>query len=322
MLMVTIKLRGDSNLVFTPSSKVQRSGISLKRKKRIMSNCNCVGKCERYHAGVWEMEQFEKNLYKEHSSSFDFDMANGNVIECICGWSVGRGTPINRFVVAIHTAKSQRNRLTGDLQKELEILESQKQEDCQMSNELNKYKMMGEYMFIEQVEDIVNGKVFIPDTAKEITQKGIVISMGAEGDKNIKLGDIVLFKRRDMFKKIRLDSKDYLVLKKGQVLGVMFGDDAVDVTPTKDWIFIEWEVAQDKYEGTGLIRPDAFRQMHFTGVVRAVGPDVKELVWGDRIFFDQFCGVEKFEEDGKRYTFLKEEFVYCKNLPARKEVAA
>lgn len=190
-----------------------------------------------------------------------------------------------------------------------------------MSNELDKYKMMGEYMFVAQLEDVVDGKVVIPDTAKEVTQKGVVIHMGPDGDKNIKLNDTVIFKKRDMFKKIKLDSIEFLVLKKGQVLGVMFGNDAVDVTPTKDWIFIEWEIAQEKYEGTGLIRPDAFRQMYFTGIVRAVGPDVKELAAGDRIFFDQFGGIEKFQEDGKRYTFLKEEFVYCKNLPARKGVA-
>lgn len=193
-----------------------------------------------------------------------------------------------------------------------------------MSSELEQIKMRGEYLFVQPIEEPKEvGGLIIPDTAEAITQRGEVMAMGLGGDFNIKLNDIVVYKKKIAaaisWKHVVIDGKLLLVMKKMDVFGVMFGEDAVDVTPTKEWVFLEWEKAKAEYEGgkVVLIRPDAYREMYFTGKVAAIGPDVKELSIGDRVFFDQFCGLERFQEDGKRYAFVRQSDIYCSGLPER-----
>lgn len=191
-----------------------------------------------------------------------------------------------------------------------------------MSSDIERIKMRGEWMFVSPIEEpkLVGGLI-IPDTAEGLTQRGEVMAMGPAGDFNIKVWDIVVYKKKVAasfsWKKVVLDNRELLVMKKTDVFGVMFGEDAVDVNPTKEWVFLEWEKAKDTYDGTNLIRPDSHKDMHFTGVISAIGPDVKELSIGDRVFFDQFSGLEKFQEDGKRYAFVRQGDVYCSGLPSR-----
>lgn len=181
-------------------------------------------------------------------------------------------------------------------------------------------KMKNDWLFVLPMADpeVVRG-IYIPNTSESITQRGVVryVKEGGE-DSNIKLNDIVLFKKRNAFKVIEMDGIKFNVLKKSEILAIMFGDGVTDVTPTKDNVFLEWETSQSIYEGTMLIRPDGFREMHYTGMIVAIGPDVKECRVGDRVFFDQFGGVEKFQEDDNRYGFVKEDAIYCTGLPERK----
>lgn len=196
-----------------------------------------------------------------------------------------------------------------------------------MSDTLKRIKMLNGWVFAEAISDRDNcGKIIIPDMAEEVTQKGRIVALGksiARGDKNIKLHDLILFRQNAGFREIELDGRKYLVMKRNQILGVLFGKErAFDVAPLNKNIFLEWEQAQSVYEGTNLIRPEMCREMHYTGTIRAVGPDAKAVKPGERVFFDRFCGVEKFQEEGKRFAFIHEEDVYCKGLPQRKEVAA
>lgn len=187
----------------------------------------------------------------------------------------------------------------------------------------SKLRVCNDYIFVKPMPDpeVVRG-IFIPQTAENITQRGEVKYLKEGGaDSNIKMSDIVLFKKRNAFRTVQLDSVTYNVLHKHEVLAIMFGDGVTDVTPTKDNVFLEWEMSQSFFEGTNIARPESTKEMHYTGVVVAVGPDVKECAVGDRVFFDQFGGVEKFQENEKRYGFVKDEAIWMSGLPKRKEVA-
>ena len=75
-----------------------------------------------------------------------------------------------------------------------------------------------------------------------------------------------------------------------------------------DRILIEWEEAPEEYGQTGLKRPENFRQAYYTGVILKLGPLVSpELKVGDRIIFDQFSGVQGFEDNDHRRLAIIEE---------------
>lgn len=184
------------------------------------------------------------------------------------------------------------------------------------------YRMLFDWIFVEPIPEPneAKGVLLAREKSQDITQKGEVVYVSEGGDDhNIKLHDIVLFKRNAAFKNIEINSKRLNVMKKSSVLAVMFGDNVTDVTPTKDNVFLEWELAPNTYKlgSLELVRPDSHKQLYYTGNVVAIGPDVKEVKIGDRVFFDQFGGVERFQEDGNRYCFVKENSIFCNGLPER-----
>ncbi len=201
-----------------------------------------------------------------------------------------------------------------------------------MNRTIEVIKMKNDWLFIEPEEQFEErdgklyhqgGKLIVADVGKSVSQKGKILTMSkGVTDKNLKLGDKVLFRRRAGYKKLNIEGTFVLPLKPDQILAIMFGDEVVDVTPLKTNIFIEWEMAPEYYPGTNIRKPDAFRGMHYTGIIVHIGPDVEDLEVGGRVFFDQWCGIEKFEDKGKRYGFCREEDVYCDNVPKRKEAVA
>lgn len=75
-----------------------------------------------------------------------------------------------------------------------------------------------------------SGGIFIPDTAKEKPQKGIVVSVGpgkrtADGKlqkMDVKPGDAVLFDKYSG-SKIKVDNKDHLIINDDDILGIIEG---------------------------------------------------------------------------------------------------
>ena len=74
------------------------------------------------------------------------------------------------------------------------------------------------------------GGIIIPDTAKEKPQQGKVIAVGSGKVKDdgkrvaldVKAGDRILFGKYSG-QEIKLDGKDYLIMKEDEVLGVIAG---------------------------------------------------------------------------------------------------
>lgn len=91
----------------------------------------------------------------------------------------------------------------------------------------------------------------------------------------------------------------------------------------RDEVLIEWEESQGyiKLGKISLVRPDTHREAHYTGTVMSVGPDVGDVEVGDRVFFDQFCGPERFDFEGRRFALLSAGSLLAK-VDKRVEVAA
>ena len=98
-----------------------------------------------------------------------------------------------------------------------------------MSNSL---KPLGSRVVIEPVEQdaVTAGGIVLPETAKEKSQKGKILSVGPgdrdEGGKRIpldvKVGDRILFGKYSGTE-IKLDNQEYLIVREEEVLGVLEG---------------------------------------------------------------------------------------------------
>ena len=88
-------------------------------------------------------------------------------------------------------------------------------------------KPLHNYVLIEPIEAVnkTAGGIYIPDTAKEKPSTGKVIAAGP-GTKDepitVKKGDTVLFgKWASSANEVKLDGKDYILIKETDILGVM-----------------------------------------------------------------------------------------------------
>ena len=90
-------------------------------------------------------------------------------------------------------------------------------------------KPLGDRVVIEHVEqqDVSSGGVFLPDTAKEKPQEGIVRAAGPgrfEDGKiipiNVKAGDRVIYSKYSG-SEVKIDGKEYLIVSEKDVLAVV-----------------------------------------------------------------------------------------------------
>jgi len=93
-----------------------------------------------------------------------------------------------------------------------------------------KIKPLGDRLVVERIEqeEKTAGGIIIPDTAKEKPKQGKVLAVGPGAkDENgkripvdVEAGDIVLFTQW-AGSEIKMDGKDYLVLKESDVIGII-----------------------------------------------------------------------------------------------------
>ena len=86
-------------------------------------------------------------------------------------------------------------------------------------------KPLGERIVIKVVEETeqTTGGIFIPDSAKEKPQKGIVVATGKgkhDEPMEIKVGDSVLFGKYSGTE-VNIDDKKYLVMNQSDILVVL-----------------------------------------------------------------------------------------------------
>jgi chaperonin GroES len=93
-----------------------------------------------------------------------------------------------------------------------------------------KFKPLRDRVFVKfsEEEEKTAGGLYIPDTAKEKPQRGIIVAVGPgkvtdDGKRqpvDVKVGDTVLFDKYSG-SKIRLDDEDYLIIREEDILGII-----------------------------------------------------------------------------------------------------
>ena len=94
------------------------------------------------------------------------------------------------------------------------------------------FRPLHDRILIKRIEEkeTVKGGIIIPDTAKEKPQEGEVVAVGngkmSEDGKivplDVKAGDRILFGKYSG-SEIKIDNKEYLILKEEEVLGIVEG---------------------------------------------------------------------------------------------------
>jgi chaperonin GroES len=91
-------------------------------------------------------------------------------------------------------------------------------------------KPLGSRLVVEPIEqeDVTTGGIYLPETAKEKPQKGLVMSLGP-GDRDeegkripmdVKKGDTVLFNKYSGTE-IKIDGKKLLIMKESDILAII-----------------------------------------------------------------------------------------------------
>jgi len=82
-------------------------------------------------------------------------------------------------------------------------------------------KPLGDRVLLKRVEALEKTKsgIFLPDTAKEKPEQGLVTAVGANV-KEVKKGDTVLFSKYSPTE-VKVDNEDYLIVKEEDILAVI-----------------------------------------------------------------------------------------------------
>ena len=93
-----------------------------------------------------------------------------------------------------------------------------------------KFKPLRDRIFVKftSEEEKTAGGLFIPDTAKEKPQKGVVIEVGTgritdDGKRQpleVKVGDTILFDKYSG-SKVKIDEEEYLIIREEDILGII-----------------------------------------------------------------------------------------------------
>lgn len=84
-----------------------------------------------------------------------------------------------------------------------------------------KFRPLKDRVFVKYTDEAEKtaGGIYIPESAKEKPQKGVIEAVGSEV-KEIKVGDIILFDKYSGSKVI-IDNNEYLIIKEEDILGII-----------------------------------------------------------------------------------------------------
>ena len=84
-----------------------------------------------------------------------------------------------------------------------------------------KFKPLKDRVFVKYSEEAEKtaGGIYIPESAKEKPQKGVIEAVGSEV-KEIKVGDVILFDKYSG-SKINIENNEYLIIKEEDILGII-----------------------------------------------------------------------------------------------------
>ena len=146
--------------------------------------------------------------------------------------------------------------------------------------------------------------------------------VGERRKMRVKVGDVI-FHSQFSGSEITIEGEKYLIMhgerEEVDVYGIFTGESPIDIQPFEDRVLLEWEQGRSEYLGSKILTAHQTQERYYTGIVRAIGPDVLDITVGQRVFFNQFSRPEKIEYMGKRYAFIYERDIFCL-IPTREEI--
>ncbi len=73
---------------------------------------------------------------------------------------------------------------------------------------------------IQEMESQTKGGLFIPDTAKEKTQRGEVVAVGSSEDISVKVGDIVLYDKY-AGSNLTIEDVEHLIVRIDDIIAIV-----------------------------------------------------------------------------------------------------
>ena len=190
---------------------------------------------------------------------------------------------------------------------------------------IEEIKCLGEMVIVKPEFETEVGGIIIPEQAAEKGQKGVVCKIGP-GTKDVEMGVVPgdrIFHVKWAGSEVSVDGEKFLFMKQEDILGKYHGERDIDINPLENRILIEWEYGQEFYQGTNIARPEgSAKERYYTGVILACGDgvvDKENIIVGQRIFFNQFCGPERITFENKRYALIWEDDARCV-VPLRKSM--
>lgn len=190
-------------------------------------------------------------------------------------------------------------------------------------------RLLNDLVLVEPLIDKELNGLIIPDTLSAHTQRGIVqgvgpgipASRGGNGTLETYRNDVIMYVKF-AGSEVSIDGKYNLIMRENDIMAI-FNDpngDRLKLTPLRNRIFIEWEEGKEEFGNSKILRPYLLTQRHYTGIVLSKGVQVENVEVGDRIFFNQFCGPERIDKNGKRYAFIYDKDAFCV-IPSRVEMS-
>jgi chaperonin GroES len=186
------------------------------------------------------------------------------------------------------------------------------------------------------------GGIIIPDSFIGVSQECEVLAVG-EGAWNtekeifepmeIKVGERILVGKW-AGRELNFGEVVEYIVPLNEIIGTLssgnVGDWSKRLNLLHNHVLIEWERARRSEANGRILRPAQYQDMHYTGRILQIGPDVNlskyPIMPGDRIFFDQFGShfreknwKEGSYSDEKRYACILDEDVILTRLPERVE---
>lgn len=86
----------------------------------------------------------------------------------------------------------------------------------------SKIKPLGDKVVVrpDKAESMTVGGIYIPETAKETPQRGVVVSVGDKDDLTVKEGDIVIYSQM-AGSEIHINGDELLIMRESDIFGII-----------------------------------------------------------------------------------------------------
>jgi chaperonin GroES len=172
---------------------------------------------------------------------------------------------------------------------------------------------------IQAVEEKSAGGILLPTTAQTRPQGGVVVAIGegkTVGDKKLDIsvntGAQVVYSKY-AGTEVEFNGESHLLLKEEDVVGLLSGDDVMELQPLNDRVLVQVSETESQTAG-GVLLTESAKEKPVIGTVIATGPGTYgedgerkpvEVSSGDHVLYSKYAGNEFKNKDGVQFVVLR-----------------